>query len=371
VVKRTQFKFLMTKGGGLEQIEDDIKLYEQYLAKDSNRDWERKGLSKMGTDPGGNSALSNTQGRRELRQAESCHLSIFPDIFCYTVTSSIQQDNRRALLERLLAERASRKGTDQVAVSKLQPPQTDLGPTSVAEPRAISHAQGNQFLPEDMDKVRPKQETREELIQRLLREKRERDARKQSLMVANEPRSTIRSSTPDSLDGLRVSDHKSAANRQSSRPRPSSAPRQRAVLFREILAEGNAGTMGLDFRSPSSSLGRPGSQSSEKNIFAGFAAASTAPASGIRARPSSAPRERPPGAGGAGGGASGPGEFRPASAAAPNRHRRDAVARERETQLRRDMPFRPKVNAELDGGIVIRQVSYPPPIPYSTPPALP
>lgn len=61
VKEQKNFKFLMTKTQGLEQIEDDIKLYEEYLEKDSAKDWERKGAWKSGVDVARN--IVHSQGQ--------------------------------------------------------------------------------------------------------------------------------------------------------------------------------------------------------------------------------------------------------------------------------------------------------------------
>ena len=245
-----------------------------------------------------------------------------------------------------MAERALRRENTQVVIPTQHPPQTDDEPANiVTEGNHARHEHNNYFLSDVPEKNRPKQESREELIQRLLRDKRDRDARKQNIVVGNEPRNTIRSSTPDSLDGLKVSEQRPLVKNDDPRPRPTSVPRQRAVVFRD--ADVYAGAAVRDFQSPRLSTGPVGS------LMAETKASGVASTASIRARPSSAPRERPLALAGSGGsGGSGPGEFRPSSAAVPNRHRREAVKREREAQIRRDFPFRPKINAEFDGGVV-------------------
>ena len=56
--KKKIFKFSMAKVGGLDQIEDDIKLCEQYLARNSSRDWERTNNLMIGSEAGSSSSQS-------------------------------------------------------------------------------------------------------------------------------------------------------------------------------------------------------------------------------------------------------------------------------------------------------------------------
>jgi hypothetical protein len=45
-----KFSNFMAKSGGLDQIEDDIKLCEQYLARGSSKDWDRPLPLKGGSE---------------------------------------------------------------------------------------------------------------------------------------------------------------------------------------------------------------------------------------------------------------------------------------------------------------------------------
>ena len=297
---------------GLHQIEADIMLCERFLNMDARESQEASGAAGTGGGGrGGDSDRGPAASAGGPKPADGSKLS---------------QQRRKEILDRLLAERSASKKGATASASQARP-----GPSGRRE---AGPAGG---------------ETREQLVQRLIAEKRMREARDEggeaqqraygaaapaAKHAAADPRSVRHAwaeSSPDtdSLDndprmGLRSgkdvqkgvqyhTDTQSAAAQR--RPRPASAPRQRMTSDGRVLgaqdSNDSSDTASNRGRTPRDGSSRPQS-----------------------ARSGSVPRERP-------------GVTRPRSpnfSKAPNMHSKDRITRQMEAEMREQLTFKPQIS---------------------------